>query len=345
VKVLFDVLHPAHVHFFRALIEELKRDGHQPIVASREKDVTTDLLDRFAIPHHPISRIGKSKSALLTELCIRSWRLARLIRREKPTVLLGIMGAFIAPLGALFRIPSLVFYATESATLSNTYVYRTCTRFITPECFRHRFGPKHFTYPGSQELAWLHPNRFQPDPSVLDEVALAPGAPFTIVRLVSWGASHDIGHQGLSPDFKQKAIERFQKYGTVFISSESPLPREFEKYRLNLPVDRLHSLIHFASLVFGESATLAAEAAMLGTPAVYLDNCGRGFTDQLEEFELVKNFTETPGDQQAAIDWGAGILANRSSKEQTAKATARWLDYAQDPLEVMKFHIQQVTHS
>ena len=48
-----------------------------------------------------------------------------------------------------------------------------------------------------------------------------------------------------------------------------------------------------ASLLYGESATMASEAAVLGVPAIYLDNTGRCYTREEEEkYGLVFNFTE-----------------------------------------------------
>jgi predicted glycosyltransferase len=54
---------------------------------------------------------------------------------------------------------------------------------------------------------------------------------------------------------------------------------------------------------------MASEAAMLGTPSIFIDNDGRGYTDELEEkFGLVYNFTESIDDQIKAIKKGIEIL-------------------------------------
>lgn len=63
----------------------------------------------------------------------------------------------------------------------------------------------------------------------------------------------------------------------------------------------------FASLMFGESATMCSEAAVLGVPGVFVDPLGRGYTDEQEElYGLVSNFT--PEQEQAAIERGTEIL-------------------------------------
>lgn len=51
MKILFDMGHPAHVHFFKNAIWELEKRGHQVKVTAREKDVTLELLGAYKIPY------------------------------------------------------------------------------------------------------------------------------------------------------------------------------------------------------------------------------------------------------------------------------------------------------
>jgi predicted glycosyltransferase len=155
----------------------------------------------------------------------------------------------------------------------------------------------------------LHPNYFIPDKSVLNDLKINPGDKFTILRFVSWQAYHDVGHKGISLDNKIKAVKEFNKYGKVIITSEEKLPKELEQYQATIEPHKMHDAIFYASLLMGESATMASEAAMLGTPAIYLDNDGRGYTDELEKkYGLVFNYTESFEDQLKAIYKGIEIL-------------------------------------
>ncbi len=63
---------------------------------------------------------------------------------------------------------------------------------------------------------------------------------------------------------KLKQSRSFQEYAKVFISSEKELPKGIEKYQSNIAPERMHDALAFSSLVFGESSTMAEEAAMLG---------------------------------------------------------------------------------
>ena len=71
----------------------------------------------------------------------------------------------------------------------------------------------------------------------------------------------------------------------------------------------MHNILAFATMLFGESATMASECAMLGVPSIYLDSTGRYYTRDLEEkYGLVFNYTESLEDQEKAIHKGLEIL-------------------------------------
>ena len=54
---------------------------------------------------------------------------------------------------------------------------------------------------------------------------------------------------------------------------------------------------------------MASECAVLGTPSIYLDNVGRGYTDEQEErYGIVFNFTESEEDKQRSIRKGIELL-------------------------------------
>lgn len=315
MKVLIDILHPAHVHFFRYVIRVLEERGVSVLLTAREKDVTRELLDAFGFDYEVLSSIGTKKTELLREFAVRTSKLNRIVQEEAPDVLVGVMGVSVAPVGRLNRIPTLVIYGTESARLSNRWVYALADEFLTPESFRIDLGRKHTRYPGTPELSYLSPRYFEPDRSVLDLVGLSEKDRFTIVRFVAWGASHDIGHPGISPEDKSAIIEELQMFGPVFVSSESKLPDDLAGFELDIPPSQMHSLVSFASLLIGESATMAAEAAALGVPAAYIDNVGRGFTDYLEyEFGLVKTFPESAEGVSRATEWAAAQLTRDSAE-------------------------------
>ena len=134
------------------------------------------------------------------------------------------------------------------------------------------------------ELCYLHPNYFKPDPNIVKKYSINPYSQYFVLRFVSWSASHDIGQGGLDFEYKKKIIEKLSKYGQILISSEGPLPVEFEKYRISFnPVD-LHHFLYYATLYVGEGSTTASECAVIGTPAIYINSLVAGNCKEQDDF-------------------------------------------------------------
>lgn len=317
MNILFDLQHPAHLHFFRPVIQRLKEENHNVLITGRDKDILVQLADNYNIPVDVFGCARKGVFNLGKELIQRQWRLLKRIREFKPDVMMAVAGTFIGIPGKLRRIPTYIFYDTEHATISNILAYPFADRIYVPKCYRKKIRWNHERYNGYHELAYLHPNYFKSDISVLDEVGVTPGDRFTILRFVGWGAGHDIGLSGLTLENKIRAVLELSAYGKVFISCEGDLPVELEEFRLKLDVTHIHSLMAHASLIFGESATMASEGAVLGVPGIYIDPVGRGYTDEQErEYGIVFNFTHKQ--QEEAIQKGVSILSGYQKEKWRA---------------------------
>ncbi len=324
MKILVEILHPAHVHVFRNAIRHWLDRGDEVLIISREKECANALLEAYGLPYVSISRLGRHKGALFLEMGVRVARMWRLARKFKPDLLIGIMGVTIAPVGKMLGKPAVVFYDTENAGITNRFVYPLAHRVMTPDCYQGEVKGQHETYPGYHELAYLHPDRFTPDPRVAQELGVNPDAPFSLVRFVSWQASHDIGEAGLTMALKRELVQKLADKGRVLISSEGPLPDDLEPLRFRAAPEKLHHVMAFADLLVGESATMASESAVLGVPAVFISETGRGYTDEEEtRYGLVKNFKASAAKEALAhVD---ALLADAHLKENTAEKRAKLL--------------------
>jgi predicted glycosyltransferase len=190
------------------------------------------------------------------------------------------------------------------------------------------------------ELAYLHPNYFTPDESIFEYLQVSRDEKYVVMRFVSWGASHDIGHKGISLEMKRKAIKVFSRYARVFISSEGGLPEDLKPYQINIPPEKMHDVLAFASLLYGESATMASECAVLGTPAIYLDNKGRGYTDEQEEkYGLVFNFTESLVHQEESIQKAIELLKTPNLRKEWQKRRQKMLS---ETIDVTAFMVRLI---
>ena len=335
MNIHIDIGHPAHVHFFRNLISEMKSSGHNVVVTARKKEVSVELLNQYGIEFIDRGELKGSLVRKAIDMPMIDMKLRRIFKEKEIDLSLGILNPYVAQTSWFLKKPSIIFNDTENAKLALKLTKPFCSAIMTPDCYKDEIGKKQIRYPGYHELAYLHPNRFQPDPSILESLGVEKEEIFSIIRFVSWQASHDVGHPGISSKNKTLAVKEFSKYGRVFISSEGKLPKELRKFQIKIPPTRIHHAMKYATLLYGESSTMASECALLGTPAIYLDNEGRGYTDEQEkEFGAVFNFTESEKDQTASIKKGIEILKDAKVKKKWSKKRVRIL---KDKIDVTEF--------
>ena len=306
MKVLIDIAHPAHAHFFRHPISLLADAGHEVVVTSREKDVSIELLEAFGIRHIALGRAGPGGVfGLLRELIIRDYRLSRTVLAESPDVLTALGGTFAAHTAFFTRRPCVVFYDTEFARLQNAITYPFVNRLVVPACYYGKV-PEHKTtrYRGYHELSYLHPSRFVPDRNIALANGLDPARRNFLLRIVSWQANHDIGEKHWSEETLIRLVQYLGDLGNVIISAESELPTPIKGAAYRGDPGCLHHLLAYCDLYVGESATVASEAAVLGIPAIYAAISDRGYTNEQENrYGLVKNVKQlTWPPLQQAID-------------------------------------------
>lgn len=315
MRILIDIGHPAHVHLFRNFAFETISNGHKVLFTCREKEFEIELLSHFNFTYKSFGKKYKSSFGKILGMFEFDYKEFKVALKFKPDVFLSHGSIYAAHAAYLMRKPHI--------SLEDTYnfeqirLYKPFTKHILTADYNHPLiSKKVVKYAGYHELAYLHPKRFTPDISVLKELGISIDEKYVIIRFVSWNASHDIGHVGISYENKLKAIEKFSKYAKVFISSEGPLPKEFEEHRIPTKPHRIHDALAFASMIFGESSTMAEEAAMLGVPAIYLFNNSTIYTTHLEkEYGLIHNYSEQKDVQEIAIEKGLELLQNNNIKE------------------------------
>lgn len=293
MRVLVDICHPAHFHFFRNPIKLLKERGHDVHITSRDKDVTLSLIENEGWSHSLLCATAESNSGLMKELVRRNIALYRLVKHWKPDVMAAIGGIFISQVGLISRTPSVVFYDTENAKLQNMLTYPFASIVSVPECYES-WIPRHTVrYPGYHELSYLHPKYFTPSIERAKSNGLAEEGDTYLVRIVAWKANHDIGEAGWSPDLLRDLVAKLAVLGKVIISAEVELPSDLMAYRYQGTPSEIHHLMAFCRLFVGESATMASESVALGVPAVYAAKTGRGYCNEQEHtFGMLKNVEE-----------------------------------------------------
>lgn len=331
MNVLIDINHPAHVHLLRNTYSMLVANGNNVIVTVKEIPSAVKLLDLYGIPY---VNIGKKDDALakkgLDQLMF-DLRILKLVREHH--IDLGIGSSINLPhVSKLSRMKSIVLDDDDddAEPLFVKFGHPFADAILTPSAIKRK--SKKAVYVDSyHELAYLHPNRFTPDPTVLREAGLEEGEPFFILRFNAFKAHHDVGAEGLSIENKRRLVELLKARGKVLITTERNIDDEFKPYQMKVSPEKAHSLMYYATMFVGDSQTMTSEAAVLGTPAVKCNTfAGRlAVPNELEQkYGLCYSFLPTQQDAFfAKID---ELLAMSNLKEEWQKRRQRLLTEKMD---------------
>jgi len=334
MKLMVEIGHPAHVHHFKNTIWNLEKHGHEVKIVSKDKDIAQYLLDAYGLKYEKLGRNYNNLMGKAYGLIEADYKLFKIARGFKPDIFVSRGSPYTAHVSKLVNKPHIAFCDTEHAKLNDMLAYPFTDVICTPSCFKKDLRNKQVRYNGYHELAYLHPNYFKPDTSILDDLGLSKNNKFIIMRLIAWEATHDIRSRGFSKDFLEKAIKSLEEYGHVFITSERKLNRNLEKHKMQIPPEKLHSALYYASLYFGEGGTTAVEAALLGAPSVHVEAFKTKSGEVVDAAKIHGNFDElvnkyemlyTFADPNHALNKALEMLQDKNAKKEMKKKREKLL--------------------
>ncbi len=278
MNILIDIAHPAHVHLLRNFYAEMTKKGHKVIVTVKDIPSARQLLDLYHIPYIFLGKKSDRLAGKAIEQLHYNWEVWRIAQREHIDVGIG-SSITLAHVSRLCRMKSIILDDDDDAVepLFAKYAHPFADVILSPEG-TPRKSKKTVYYPAYHELAYLHPNRFVPDPKVLDDAGIrytrsADGTvsevePYFVLRFNAFKAHHDVGVVGLTIENKRRLVDYLSRHGRVFITTERNIDEEFLPYQLRVSPEKAHSLMYYATMLVGDSQTMTSEAAVLGTPAI-----------------------------------------------------------------------------
>jgi len=345
MHILINTGHPAQVHNFKCLKTALEARGHKIFWLASDKDISKYLLACYGIKYALLYRPGKSYPAKLYTLFRNVFFLLGFMRKNHIDLAISRVSPYVTLAAFFLGRPHIALTDTETAGIYDTVFGRLASAVLTAKSFQRNLRKDQIRFDGNIELFYLHPNRFQPREDVSSLLGIEKGQPYVVMRFVSWDAYHDKGLKGFTDANKIKAVNEFSKYARVFISAEKALPLDLEPYKIQIPPEKMHDVLAHAALFFGESATMASESAVLGTPAVYLDKIGRGYTDEEEAYGLVFNYKNTLSDQEQAIQKGLNLLKTPKLKNEMHKNRQQFLEHKIDVTAFMVWFVENFPES
>lgn len=280
-KIIIDIGHPAHIHYFKNCVHILSIKGYEFLFVVRERDSTIELINELGFKYVSRGKGGKGMLNKLMLIPIIDFKIWKIAKRFKPDLFLSFSSFYAAHVAWMMRKPHIAFDDTEHAVFEHILCRPFTDVVLSPSCYYAKLSRNQILFNSYMEFCYLHPHYFTPNKNVIKEIGLGENEKYCVLRFVSWDANHDVGQHGLSLDNKKKIVEELNKYCKVFISSEQILPEELVKYKLSIHPSKLHNILFYSSLYIGEGGTTASEAAVLGTPAIYMNTLNAGlFKDE-----------------------------------------------------------------
>lgn len=297
MRYLFFTNTPAHVHLYKHVVNELQSRNHTVLVLGRDYGCTKSLLEYYDLPYTLYGACNTNKTSLIREVPKHFKTIAAEARAFDPDMICGI-GTFAAFAGAITRTPVVAVHDSESTTFDHLFSSLFVNVFLTPYTFQKDIWRNHYEFNGFKELAYLHPEVYEPETDIRAELGLRPDEDFAILRFNAFGSHHDLTHTGFTPEQRRRLIETLSEDTTVFVSDEGDhlSVQSLPAQTFDLSPAVLHDALAEASLLIADTQTMVTEAALLGTPAIrsnsFIGDDDMGNFIELEHYDLVRNVTE-----------------------------------------------------
>ena len=267
MRIWVDLTNSPHVLVMRPLIEVMRADGHEVEVTARDFAQTLELCDRFGIEHTTIGRHrGGRLASKALGLASRSGALVRWARRRRFDVAMGHGSNDVTVAAKLLGVPSATSFDYEWATVQHQVNCRLARSVVVPEAIPperlERYGArgKIHAYAGLKEEYYLAD--FEPNPAVLDELAVDRSRPLVVVRTPP---EVSLYHRFENPLFG-RVLERLAETQTVVLPRTPAQRAELGAFIVPEHAIDAQSLVAYADLVISAGGTMNREAVALGTP-------------------------------------------------------------------------------
>lgn len=310
----------------------------------RDKDRSAEIADALEIEYRLLSKASSGFLGNAFEMLMDTGRAVRFTLQESIDLWVTKFGAGNIASSLLGR--SSVSFNDDDADLVPLIAltsYRFAKAVLVTQVTRMGgYESKAIRYPSYHELFYLHPKRFTPDALVLGELGVDRTEKFGIIRLSALTAHHDRGVRGIAVELIEKVVDKVGPEFRIFISSEKPLDPQLEQYRIPLRPERMHHALAYASFFLGDSQTMTAEAAVLGTPAFRInDFVGRiSYLDELERYGLAFGFK--PDEEASLINQLVAVTSDENAEKIFAERRAQMLC---DKIDPVPWFANQVLHA
>jgi predicted glycosyltransferase len=105
MKIVVDINHPAHVHYFKNFIREMQKRGHEILITASEKEISYRLLDAYGFSYIKLGNYGKSILEKIVNLPLLDFRMYKAVKRFNPDLFLGFGSIRAAHVSRILKKP------------------------------------------------------------------------------------------------------------------------------------------------------------------------------------------------------------------------------------------------
>jgi len=155
MKILIDIGHPAHVHYFKNFIRIMESKGHEFLIIARDKEITFYLLDKYKIPYINRGKGGKSLIAKILYIPKADLMIFRKAKIFKPDIFLSFGSTYAAHASKMYGKPHIALDDTEHAKFEHLMYAPFSDVILNPSCFSKNLGKKQMFFNSYIELLYL----------------------------------------------------------------------------------------------------------------------------------------------------------------------------------------------
>ena len=280
MRILIDINHPAHVHYFRNFIIKMKRNGHSFIVMNRDDKLISYLLDYYGIEHivrNARKNNSKSRFSTVLYLFVMTYHVWRQSRKTRIDAYLGFASSSCAIVSRLMGRPSILLDDTEHNKFNHALYRRFSTLILTPYYFMKKIRDDQVYFDAYIEQLYLSKRDKQDTEN------------YIFIRFIAYDAGHDSNiDTSVIAYYRNKIIEKLKLHYKLIISCESEdLQKTYKEYSGAFAPEEIHEVMRNAKLVISDGATMASEAGVMGVAYVYTNPLAVGYIE--EQIKTIPN--------------------------------------------------------
>ncbi len=280
MKVWLDALTPKQAILMASFLTELNKYGFSAFMTTRRYEYTESLLRKLGISFYSIGRHGGGslRGKLIADIS-RMKSLVRIVEKEKPSILIAYTSPSAFRVAYGLGIPIIALTDTPHAIAVNKLTLPLARWIIISKCIERceieRFivDGKLIQYDGVDELAWL--KNFKPQENVLEELGLSKKEKIMVFRPEEEKAAYYRGKKAKYTIILKSLLDCvdkivfFPRYKSQVTKIKRSIGKSIDEHVI-IPSEAIdtRSLYMYSALVISGGATMAREAALLGTPSI-----------------------------------------------------------------------------